>query len=71
MEWISVKNKLPKQDSVILCIDRNKRMFVATYCRNLAVYVPGYFDTWDSGHCCGNEPDDVTHWMPLPEMPHE
>lgn len=71
MEWISVKDKLPNQNQHVLCYELKYGMFVAEYTRNPARYEPGYFDSWDSGHCCGREPPDPNYWMPLPKSPNE
>lgn len=68
-QWISVKDRLPNTGEYILCFESSYGMFVAQYNRHKAYYNPGYFDSWDSGHCCGREPPDPTHWMPLPASP--
>jgi len=68
-EWISVKDRLPEQNQQVLMIDKDKCMYVAVYARNHAYYEPGYFDVWDTGHCCDREPAETIYWMPLPEPP--
>lgn len=85
--WISVKDKLPEEDQgVILCTretetygkHREKKKIYKN------IYI-GYFDgyEWLTSYCHGCEyifkmnekyPDEtieVTHWMPLPELPKE
>lgn len=69
MQWISVEDKLPEKKSSVLCFEITYGMFVAIYERKLAHYDPGYFDTWNSGLCCGSDSPDPTHWMPLPKPP--
>jgi hypothetical protein len=38
MQWISVKDKLPKNGDDILCFEINYGMFVAEYSRNDAIF---------------------------------
>lgn len=68
-EWISVKDRLPENKQWVLCVNANSEMFSAEYRRIEVKYSPGYLDIWDSGHCCGREPDNPTYWMPLPNSP--
>jgi len=69
MEWIKVSNRLPSDGEIVLCIDQENEIFVAEYTREKCFYEPYYFDTWNSGHCCGNEKGDAIYWMPLPSKP--
>jgi hypothetical protein len=69
MEWISIKDRLPEQNQNVLIIDIHKRMATAIYSKEKECWDPGYFDCWDTDHCCGRELDETTHWMPLPEPP--
>lgn len=64
-EWISVADKLPDKDVLVLCIGKRGGMFLGypDYCCDggrAYVYVPN-----DKG--CRY----ATHWMPLPEAPKE
>ncbi len=61
MEWISVKDRLPKE--FIACIVATHREVVCAYW----VELPAHFRSIDRQD--GINPDDVTHWMPLPEPP--
>lgn len=62
-KWISVEERLPKQYVSVLVYmpDEYPRPTVHE----------GYLmpdGIWDAAHYLRN-PDDVTHWMPLPSMP--
>jgi len=61
MKWISVKERLPEMDKVVLVSN------------GILVY-PSHRGISDEGYCWYNwggisEKEDVTHWMPLPEPP--
>lgn len=85
MEWISVKDRLPDEEAeVLLCTEEietygrhgeKKKLY-----RN--VYFGGYDGCeWYTSYCHGceyiykmnekypSEHIEVTHWMPLPELP--
>ncbi len=70
MKWISIKDKLPKQNQQVLCTNDKHEFYTAYYSRLLVNYEPGYRDVWDSGHCCGREPMEPTHWMKIPLSPY-
>ena len=75
-EWISVKKKPPKINTWVLVfayttdpdIDCDPQIFVAA--RGLR---GGSEDFYDCAHGDGYiaEEFEITHWMPLPEPPHE
>ena len=61
-KWISVKDRLPEDDSDVLAYSRNGeegRIYPANYAKGV------WFD------CIFNTPatGTTTHWMPLPEPP--
>lgn len=57
--WISVKDRLPKENDRVL-----------TYSPNMASSdIGGISIQW--GWCCKTKVNDITHWMPLPEPPKE
>ena len=69
-EWIDVSERLPKKNErvFVVCINRNNKMQ-----RHVSIC-----DFWGDGHeYLGNiyyKPKwsghkEVTHWMPLPELP--
>lgn len=57
-KWINVKERLPSNEDVVLCVTKNNRPFV---CR--------YDQYWKRWRVSGNV--KVTHWMPLPKPPEE
>jgi len=66
MKWISVKERLPEMDEWVL-IDGPE------VCKRIdppsSNWKEGY--AWKRIHESFYSPDDVTHWMPLPEPPKE
>lgn len=59
--WISVKDKLPEKDVVVLAIAKSGDMYTARLMYN-------FFHV--ECECQeGTYIHDVTHWMPLPEPP--
>jgi hypothetical protein len=71
-EWISVKDRLPTDFSIVLCTGFeyddpvNDRFYlVSRYERGF-----GYYDTQEE-KWANNTSDYITHWMPLPEPPVE
>ena len=62
-EWISVKNRLPENDQVVLCFMKDKAF------GTFRVFQWNYIDwQWNDGNEWFDE-KDVTHWMPLPQPP--
>ncbi len=63
MEWISVKDRIPKKDTPVLCFD-------GTYIDVMEYW----YDENGKSHFF-NPPfppnEGITHWMPLPEAPKE
>jgi hypothetical protein len=69
MEWISVKDRLPG-DEEVLVIDHVNDIYVAF--RHPPILSDEYF--WMIKCECedsSSRPGRVTHWMPLPEAPKE
>lgn len=68
MDWISVKERKPELgQKVLLCREYGKHFRPGSEFHD--------FGEWDGQHwrvkvyaCITN---DVTHWMPLPHLPHE
>lgn len=80
-EWISVEDRLPNKNGTYLCCQEfygHKSISIYSFAKNLrkvdkydfqGINRAGWYDydiEW--GYC---ERDNVTHWMPLPELPKE
>ena len=78
-EWFSVKDRLPDENGNYLCCwGEHKSIVIFSFAKNLrkvdkydfkGINRAGWYDC-DSewGYC---ERTNVTHWMPLPELPKE
>ena len=62
-EWISVKDRLPEDNTNVL-VYRGSLISVYTYIGH---------NEWedDYGYWSRTDDDGITHWMPLPEPPKE
>ncbi len=76
MEWISVKDRFPTNESNFLGTD-GEIIFAAYYCDDTKSYKVG---GWENCHYCGGSSDvsfvkkyysikKITHWMLLPNPP--
>lgn len=65
MEWISIKDKLPDSDTYVLILLSVKFATVSYYFEDS--FGKWWSDNWDIWN--KEYTDDVTHWMPLPELP--
>jgi|HubBroStandDraft_4_1064222.scaffolds.fasta_scaffold32474_3 hypothetical protein len=68
MNWISVNDRLPENEDVVAVICEYG-IVSAYFCRSDDEY---YSNQWIINCPCGyldNSPNNVTHWMPLPELP--
>lgn len=63
-EWISVLEKLPPKGKYFLCASKGRK--VAAVMRRFGTKEKPIYQGYD---CL--EISEVTHWMPLPEMPNE
>ena len=64
-EWISVKERLPEPFEIVLVHTPEEKLFPTVcegYLANYGIWYTGFYM---------REPDEVTHWMPLPEPPKE
>lgn len=59
-EWISVKDRLPESHDIYLCCIDSLAFPGSRYVKTRMFYSDG----WEKG-------SEVTHWMPLPELPKE
>ena len=63
-EWISVKDRLPEDDQVVLCYKAERGVRIGKHLA--ATYADGVSAFKD----CGRDyAFGATHWMPLPEPP--
>lgn len=56
-DWISVKDKLPENEKLVLVSYKKRSMDVVWYNHNQKMWMKNFAT--------------VTHWMPLPEPPNE
>jgi hypothetical protein len=71
MEWISVKDRLPKKgDNIIVCLINDKPILCQVHDANIIFTdsrISFYYPTqeWVKDQYFG----EITHWMPLPRTP--
>ncbi len=63
-EWISADEMLPSKAGEYLCFVKGHGIRIRRY----ASWISGSRMRWWSN---GSETKKVTHWMPLPELPHK
>ena len=79
MEWISVKDRLPELNQLVLAIlNKPCERLNYPYKENVLLlfrrehnYITGHKTKWErpfAGETVDYN-DEVTHWMPLPELP--
>ncbi len=67
MNWISVKDRLPDTDRLVLCTDgENAKM--GSWEADDQDELPVYYK-WDICSCCAWIEGDVTHWSELSDLP--
>lgn len=64
-EWISVKDRLPEKEKLVLCCKNKSNLLFIGKCLD-ATYAEGVQAFVDVGRWLSV---GVTHWMPLPEPP--
>ena len=62
--WINVKDRLPDSNGRYLCWYGKNKVLVGA---DIAEYLVEARAFWSFEHCKAIE--NITHWMPLPEMP--
>lgn len=68
-EWISVKDRLPDDDELVLVYTKDNVMSVCPLVIANAFANLKNLKVWEDNN--GYYVSDVTHWMPLPEPPKE
>ena len=63
-KWISVKDRLPECDQVVLCYKADRGVRIGKHLA--ATYADGVSAFKD---CCWDYAFGATHWMPLPQPP--
>lgn len=80
MEWISVKDRLPEDDEKIKFYNDGSMEFTTVLAYNGTVKMTNRLNVHNRSNFPGIEKTDgwvwaccaeVTHWMPLPELPKE
>lgn len=81
-KWISVKDRLPKHGETVLAVNKKRGKCVLIFidlsimkreleCKGIMAPDNNGGYSFCSQEIQGNVLNDVTHWMPLPESPHE
>lgn len=72
MEWISVKDRMPSEGKFVLFYEKYTDLPVIGFLRNGEWHADkSAFDATQGGLIDFIESREVTHWMPLPELPEE
>lgn len=67
MEWISVKDRLPKDGQIVIGYGKNPQMSTGKYCE--FIVANELRGAWT--HSTPSMPFSFTHWMPSPITPKE
>ena len=65
--WISVEDRLPEPEKDVIILDKSKRIDIDCLSNDGE---GGYF-WWKSCYTIWCDDDEITHWMPIPELPKE
>lgn len=74
-EWISVKDRLPEKNKKVLVYSEPEKGFENEILSSFGIhtaYIPTYgiYFTESLPNCgCTGISGEITHWMPLPEVP--
>jgi hypothetical protein len=81
MKWISVKDKFPEEDVLVIVFSPTSQDTIQTgkYRGHMDYYIVDdhvvdeviSLPSWDDNSCCHGRIKNVTHWMELPESPQE
>lgn len=65
--WISVEDKLPEPEKDVIILDGRKHIDID----HLTYDGEDNYIWWKSDDTIWCEDDEITHWMPIPELPEE
>lgn len=65
--WISMEDKLPEPEKEVIILDKRKRIDIDF----LTDDGDGGYYWWKSEDAIFSENDEISHWMPIPELPKE
>ena len=65
-QWISVKNKLPEKNELVIITHQEDKWVCAGQINN----DKKWYNQWESKEQ-GDSDIIITHWMPLPDSPQE
>lgn len=60
-KWISVSEKMPDRGKKILFIENNDG--------HLTIHIGCLYQAWSSVHYGLDGNENITHWLPIPELP--
>lgn len=65
--WISVEERLPEPEKDVIILNKRKQVDIDFLTDD---FEGGYY-WWKSDEAIFCEDDEITHWMPIPELPKE
>lgn len=65
--WISVDERLPEPEKEVIILDKRKHIDIDF----LTDDGDGGYYWWKSEDAIFNENDEISHWMPIPQLPKE
>ncbi len=60
-KWVPVSEKMPEIGKTILFIEDNKG--------HITIHIGCIYNNWNSIHYGMDGNENITHWMPIPELP--
>ena len=65
--WISVDDKLPEPEKEVIILDKRNRIDIDFLTND----GDGGYYWWKSEDAIFSENDEISHWMPIPQLPKE
>ena len=66
-QWISVEDRLPEPEKEVIILNKRKQVDIDFLTDD---FEGGYY-WWKSDEAIFCEDDEITHWMPIPQLPKE